>query len=228
MEHLARNLEAIRADISAALRRCGDARREVTLVAVTKGASASSVDALAALGVLDIGESRVQEAQQKAAGVTAAVRWHLVGHLQGNKARKAAALFASIHSVDSVALVEALASTGRPLEMFLQVNVSGEASKHGVPPEGLRDLYRAAAAAPGLEVKGLMTIAPYADDPEAARPVFRALRELRDEMARRGEGPPVASLSMGMSGDYVVAVEEGATHLRVGTALLGPPRRSQG
>jgi pyridoxal phosphate enzyme (YggS family) len=200
------------------LRRAGDPDRSVTIVGVTKNVPAAVVDAVAAAGVRDVGESRVQEALRKAPDVRAAVRWHLIGHLQRNKVKRAVELFTVVHSVDSPRLVEALAATGRPLEVFLQINVTGEATKHGAPPEQARDLLRLALAAPALHVTGLMGMAPLGEDP---RPGFRALRELRDDLNRAGDGPPLLGLSMGMSDDYVVAVEEGATHVRIGTALVG-------
>jgi pyridoxal phosphate enzyme (YggS family) len=150
------------------------------------------------------------------------VRWHLIGHLQRNKARKAARLFRCVHSIDSERLIRALPACEPPLEAFLQINVSGEASKHGVPAEQARGLWRAALGADGLRVLGLMTMAPYSEEPEEARPCFRALRELLEDLNRTGDGPPMAGLSMGMSGDFEVALEEGATHVRIGTALAGP------
>jgi pyridoxal phosphate enzyme (YggS family) len=218
---IALRLADLRARVARALARCGDPARDVTIVAVTKGHGAAVVDGAAAAGLLDVGENRVQEALRKATLVRAPVRWHLVGHLQGNKAAKAASFFACIHSVDSERLVGALAAAGRPLDVFLQVNVSGEAAKSGIAPSGARGLWQAALRAPPLRVLGLMTMAPYSEDPEAARPVFRGLRELRDELDRAGDGPPLRGLSMGMSGDFEVAVEEGASHIRIGTALFG-------
>jgi pyridoxal phosphate enzyme (YggS family) len=218
---IAERLAGIRANIDAALRRAGDPERDVTIVAVTKTHPAAVVDAVAAAGLLDVGENRVQEALAKAPDVTAAVRWHLIGHLQRNKVRAALRLFRVIHSVDSERLVEALGATGERVSIFLQVNVSGERSKYGASPESARGLWRAALAHDSLDVAGLMTMAPYSEDPEAARPVFRALRELRDDLDRTGDGPPLRLLSMGMSGDYEVAVAEGATHVRIGSALLG-------
>jgi hypothetical protein len=223
VDEIPERLARIRATIASALARSREPGREVTLVAVTKTMPSSVIEAVAAAGILDIGESRVQESADKAASVRAPVRWHLVGHLQRNKARRAAGLFSVIHSVDSVALVEALAAPGRRLTVFLQVNVAGEARKGGVRPEEARALRQAACRSGVLEVLGLMTIPPLEGDP---RPVFRALRELRDELNRTGDGPPLQGLSMGMSGDYEVAVEEGATHLRIGTALVGT--RTQG
>ena len=225
MDEIAERAGHVRRRIDAALSRAGDPLREVTIVAVTKTMPAGVVDAVAAAGILDIGESRVQEAAEKAPLVRAAVRWHLVGHLQRNKARRAAGLFSVVHSVDSIALLDALAATARPLAIFLEINVGADAKKHGAPPFEARDLLRRASRIGTLEVKGLMTIPPLEADP---RPAFRALRELRDDLNRAGDGPPLLSLSMGMSGDYEVAVEEGSTHVRIGTALVGariPPGR---
>jgi hypothetical protein len=218
VHEIARRLAGIRAAIDDALRRAGDRDRAVTIVGVTKNAPAAVVDAVAEAGVTDVGENRVQEALPKAAGVHAAVRWHLIGHLQRNKVKRAVELFTVIHSVDSLRLIEALGATERPLEVFLQINVTGEATKHGAAPEQARELLHGALRAPSLRVTGLMAMAPLGGDP---RPGFRALRELRDGLNRAGDGPPLPHLSMGMSDDYVVAVEEGATHLRIGTALVG-------
>jgi len=218
---IAARLSEIRRVIGAALVRCGEPDRDVTIVAVTKGHPAATVDAAAAAGLRDIGENRVHEALAKARDVSADVRWHMIGHLQRNKAALAAELFGTIHSVDSGRLAAILAASGRPLELFLQVNVSGETSKSGVAPEDVRALWQAILLHETLRPVGLMTMAPYAEDPEQARPVFRALRELRDDLNADGSGPPLLGLSMGMSGDFAVAVEEGATHLRLGTALVG-------
>jgi pyridoxal phosphate enzyme (YggS family) len=211
-------LGGIRATIGAALARAGDPDREVTIVAVTKTRPAAVVDEVAALGVLDIGESRVQEAAAKAPLVRAPVRWHLVGHLQRNKVSRAVELFSVIHSVDSLALIDALAGTGRHVRAFLEINVAGDLRKHGAPPEEARALRLAALRAGTIEVLGLMTVPPAEGDP---RPAFRALRELLADLNRAGDGPPLGSLSMGMSGDFETAVEEGATHVRIGTALVG-------
>ena len=214
-------LREIRTAIRAARSRSVEPDRDIALIAVTKSHPVSVVRELAAAGVTDIGENRVQEALAKAARVGAAVSWHMIGHLQRNKAKRAAGLFTCIHSVDRKGLVEALAGAETALDVFLQVNVSAEESKYGARPEDARELWQSALNADSLRVLGLMTMAPYSEDPEAARPVFRELRELRDELNRRGDGPPLSGLSMGMSGDFVVAIEEGATHLRIGTALVG-------
>ena len=206
--------------VRAATARSDHSSGPATVIAVTKHHPASAVDAVAAAGLLDVGENRVQEALGKAPEVRADVRWHLIGHLQRNKVNKALTLFDTIHSVDSVRLAEALGAAERPLEIFLQCNVSGEASKSGVSVEDAPELLRAAAGWPTLRILGLMTMAPYSEDPEDARPCFRSLRELRDDLNRSGVAPPMECLSMGMSGDFEVAVEEGATHLRIGSAIL--------
>jgi pyridoxal phosphate enzyme (YggS family) len=222
---LAQRVQQVRRTIGVALARAGDPHREVTIVAVTKTMPAAVVDEVAAAGIADIGESRVQEAAEKAPLVRAPIRWHLVGHLQRNKARKALGLFSVIHSVDSAPLLDALSAAPRPLQVFLEINVAGDARKQGASPSEARGLLRHASQIGTLEVLGLMTIPPIEADP---RPVFRALRELRDDLNRAGDARPLRALSMGMSGDYEVAVEEGATHVRIGTALVGartPPAR---
>lgn len=218
MADIGERLRGIRRRIGAALARAGDPGREVTIVAVTKTMPAQVVDDVAEAGILDIGESRVQEALEKAPLVRAPVRWHLVGHLQRNKVRRAAELFSVIHSVDSAALLRTLAATGRTLSVFLEINVAGDVRKHGARPEDARSLRQEALRAGTIEVLGLMTVPPLEEDPRGA---FRALRGLLEELNRAGDGPPMRSLSMGMSGDFEVAVEEGATHVRIGTALVG-------
>ena len=190
---------------------------EVTLVAVSKGQDVASIEAqLLAKGQRVLGESRIQEWQPKAAALPADLEWHLIGHLQRNKVRFCHD-FALIHSVDSWRLAEALSAEGlarqRRFPILLQVNVSGEASKHGLTPSELSEVVARVSEAPGLSLRGLMTMAPYHPDPERARPHFRALRALAERYA---EG----RTSMGMSGDYEVAIEEGATWIRVGSALF--------
>lgn len=219
---IAARLAEIRARIDGAKRRSPHAADDVTIVAVTKYGPAALVDAVAAAGLREIGESRVPDALAKAEAVTAPVRWHLIGHLQRNKAARAVRLFEVIHSVDSERLLDTLAAAAeRPLDVFLQINVAGEAQKYGVRPEEALELWRRALAAPRLRVVGLMTMAPQTEDPEETRPVFRALREIRDDLARKGDGPSPSGLSMGMSADFEIAVEEGATHLRIGSVLVG-------
>lgn len=220
VSRLRTNVTAVRERVEAA---AGRSRRDpagVCLVAVTKTVEAPVVAALHAAGVRICGENRVQAAREKIPACPAGIEWHLIGHLQSNKARKAVDLFRCIHSVDSADLIGVLerqaAEAGKSVECFLEVNVSGEAVKDGVSPEVLPDLVAAIRSAPHLRWLGLMTMAPLAEDPEASRPCFRRLRELRDAHAADGAG---AGLSMGMTQDYVVAIEEGATHVRIGRAL---------
>jgi len=225
---IAERIQSVQGKIEAAAARSHHGPRPVTLIAVTKHHTAEAVEAVAAAGILDVGENRVQEALEKATRVTAELRWHLIGRLQRNKVRRALELFGTVHAVDSPRLLGAIGATERALDIFLQVNVSGEQSKGGVSPADIADLLREARKWPQLRVLGLMTMAPYDENPEAARPHFRTLRELRDDLNRAGCSPPMECLSMGMSGDYEVAVEEGATHVRIGSAIMAditPPSR---
>lgn len=228
--------------ISQAAQRSQRDPASVRLIAVTKTHPMLRINAVLAAGIHDVGENRVQEAEEKIALQTpealAQTRWHLIGHLQRNKARRAAKLFSLIHSIDSVKLAEILnrivdeeaSVIPQPLPILLQVNVSGERSKDGFELAGgvhnpawldfVADV-RAIAALPLIDLRGLMTIAPYSDDVEGVvRPCFRALRELRDQLEQRLDRP-LPELSMGMSGDFEVAIEEGSTIVRVGTALFG-------
>lgn len=217
---LAARLAAVRARIAAASARGGRRPDEVTLVAVSKGVPVERVRAALASGITELGENRVQEAGPKIDALGRGARWHLVGHLQGNKAARAAALFDVIHSVDSARLLEALdARAVRPLDVLLQVNVAREPQKSGVAPEALPELVRGAAALHLVRIVGLMTIAPLGADPARVRAVFRRLRELRGE-AGRLLGAPLPHLSMGMSDDFELAVEEGATIVRIGRAIF--------
>lgn len=239
-QQISANIAAIRARIAAAAQRAGRPADEITLIAVTKMHPAELIELALAAGMTDCGENRVQEADEKIMRLhDRSVRWHLIGHLQRNKARRAVALFDMIHSVDSVRLAETLdrlvgeerARAGERLPILLQVNVSGEASKEGFALAGalqqpalLDEFVRTVeqiAALPRLDVQGLMTVAPYSDDPADARPTFRALRLLRDELARRVPQASWQQLSMGMTGDFEVAIEEGATLVRVGRAIFG-------
>ena len=217
-------VQAVEARIAAACARCGRARDSVHLIAVSKTHSAERVAAVAACGPTVFGENRVQEALAKIPLSPSHLRWHLVGHLQRNKAHAAAGAFDLIHSVDSLRLLETLnqagAEWGRTVRVLLEVNVSGESSKFGLKPEEAPALLDAADRLPRVEIRGLMTIPPLTEDPEKARPHFRRLRELRDEW-RAASGHALDELSMGMSHDLQVAIEEGAYWVRVGTALFG-------
>jgi pyridoxal phosphate enzyme (YggS family) len=227
---VAANVVRVRGRIAAAARRGGRRAEDVTLVAVSKGVDPTRILAAAASEVTDFGENRVQEALPKITQlrdqVPGSARWHLVGHLQRNKARQAVQLFDVIQSVDSLALAAAVSQrateTGRICEVLVQVNVAAEPQKFGIAPDAVPAMLRSLAQLSGLRVVGLMTIAPQVDRPEVARPVFRRLRELRDEAARARTAPALTHLSMGMSDDFEVAVEEGATIVRIGRAIFGP------
>ncbi|MBN2490766.1 MAG: YggS family pyridoxal phosphate-dependent enzyme [Planctomycetes bacterium] len=226
MDRLENNLAAVRARARRAEIRAGLEPGSVRMVAVTKHVPPDVVGALWRLGQSDLGENRLQEALAKIAAVGPGPTWHLVGHLQSNKVRKALDRFAWIHSVDSAALLEridrVLAENDRPApRLLVQVNVSGETSKFGLAPEALEPILRRAATRPRLAIVGLMTLAPFDPDPERSRPAFRALRALRDEANREAwYRAPLEHLSMGMSGDFEVAIEEGATWVRIGTRLF--------
>ncbi len=200
--------------------RHGRRSEAITLVAVTKGVELSRLREVVVCGIRDLGENRVQEALPKIDAVGRAVRWHLIGHLQRNKVRTAVANFELIQSLDSHRLAVALNdAAARPVDVLLQVNVAGEPQKFGVSPEAASTMVAEVGALPRIRIIGLMTIAPQAEDPEMVRPVFRRLRELRDTM--REAAPDLAELSMGMSDDFEVAIEEGATIVRIGRAIFG-------
>lgn len=224
---VASNLQSVRARIDAAARRAGRDPSDVRLIAVSKTFSADHVRAAWSAGQRDFGENKVQEALQKI-GETAdiEIRWHLIGHLQSNKAKKSAASFASIHSVDSVELLRKLDSAageaGATPEVLVQVDLAGEDTKFGAAAEDARRIVDATPTLRAARMSGLMLIPPWNEDQEQTRPWFVRLRELRDAWV--GEGVPAASLrhlSMGMSHDFEAAIEEGATMVRVGTAIFG-------
>ena len=225
MNGLAERLAEVRGRIASACARAGRDPASVILVAVTKGFPADAIRAAMALGVTDFGENRVQEAEPKILAVIPRPRWHLVGHLQTNKARRAVQLFDEVQSLDSAHLAEELAkrveATGRVLPCLVEVNTSGEASKFGVEPGGALELLERCRALRPLRPHGLMTIGPLGGGPEGARAAFRSLRELRDRAVAAGLLEAGADLSMGMSDDFEIGIEEGATYVRVGTALFG-------
>ena len=227
-EGLAARFSGVQARINAAAQRCGRDLREVTLIAISKTHPPNLINSLVKLGATDLGENRVQEAEEKIPQVgRTRVRWHLVGHLQANKARRAVTLFDVIHSLDSINLARRLdrlcAEEGRQsLPLLIQVDLGHEETKSGIDEHELQQLAETLRGLERLELIGLMTLPPFFDDPERARPYFRRLRELRDELALGGLfAERSGELSMGMTNDFEVAIEEGATMVRVGTAIFG-------
>jgi len=222
---LSDRLARLRRRIAQAAERSGRPAEAVALVAVTKEADDRAVAELLRLGVTAFAENRVQRLAARPEVLREAAAWHLIGPLQSNKVAKAVALAAEFQAVDRAEIVapleRAAAGTGRRLPVWLQVNVAAEPQKHGVTSAGAAEVARMLAAAPSLALRGLMAIAPYSDDPEASRPHFRALRELSLRLLATGDLPRSATgLSIGMSGDFEVAIEEGATLVRVGSALF--------
>ncbi len=214
-------LDAVEQRISAACQEAGRARSEVRLLAVSKTKPPEAVCDAARCGLRLFGENKVQEAQAKIPLCPPGLEWHLIGHLQSNKAKVAANLFQMIHSVDSLKLLRALDQHAEmPLPVLLQVNVSGEGTKSGLKPEEVAGVVDAANQMSRIEVHGLMTIPPFTPDPEKARVHFAALRTLRDRV-QDATGTPLAELSMGMSHDLEIAIEEGSTWVRIGTDLFG-------
>jgi pyridoxal phosphate enzyme (YggS family) len=218
-------LESVKERISSACVRSGRHPESVRLLAVTKGFPAETVRRAMALGLREFGENRVQEAEEKIAAVTPRPHWHLIGHLQGNKAKKAVSLFGTIHSIDSVSIADQVSrravEQGKRTVCLVEVNTSGDRSKFGIAPEGALDLLRAAGSLEGVDLRGLMTIGPLSGGPDGARRAFRDLARIRGEAARGGLLAENADLSMGMSEDFEIAIEEGATIVRVGSAIFG-------
>lgn len=211
------NLDTIHSRIARAAERAGRDAGDVRLVAVTKSVGVDEVRALVDLGLADLGENRVEVAREKIQAVGNAVRWHMVGNIQRRKVRDVVALFDRVDAVDRLALAEALdkrcGSAGRTLPVLVEVNVSGEEAKHGFGPRPLHEAVAAIRELDHVKVEGLMTMAPFTENPEEARPLFATLRSLAEDL-----GLPV--LSMGMTNDFEIAVEEGATEIRIGTALF--------
>jgi len=222
---LADNLERIRRRMEAACQRARRDLASVTLMAVAKGQPPDKIRAAADLGLTLFGENRVQEAKVKIGQSPARLQWHMIGHLQSNKCRDAVHFFRCIQSVDSLPLAQEIDrfadKSAKSMPVLLEVNVAGESSKFGFPPERLLSELGAINDLKRLEIYGLMTIAPWSPDPEKARPIFRQLRELKGR-CEQILGAPLQHLSMGMSGDFEIAIEEGATLIRIGTALFGP------
>ena len=228
MSDLGERIAAVRTRIDAAARRAGRPPADIEVVAVTKGHPVSALRAVAAAGLPIIGENRVDEAEEKQGVVgRLGLRWHMIGHLQRNKARRAVALFDVVESVDSVRLARKLAAEveragGERLEVLLEVNVSGEETKGGFRGGEVLEAAPHIVELDPLEVVGLMTMAPFTSDERALRQVFRTTRELFERCGRQVRGFEARVLSMGMSNDFEIAVEEGSTRLRLGTVLVGP------
>jgi len=223
--NIAENLAAVQERIAAACDRAGRAPEDVQLVAVGKKFPASIIHEAADCGLTLFGENRVQEAKAKIPDCPGHLRWHFIGNLQTNKCRDAVALFDFLHAVDSLHLAAELnkrcEQAAKVMPVLLEVNVSGEGSKHGFTPESAAAAMEAFFEFPQLEIHGLMTMAPFTRQPENARPYFQKLRKLKSACEAR-LGAPLPELSMGMSGDYEIAIEEGATIIRLGTTLFGP------
>jgi pyridoxal phosphate enzyme (YggS family) len=223
---IAENIKAIEARIAATAARAGRKPSSVKLVAVTKNVDPEKIKEAAAAGAAILGENRVQEAREKIEQLGAIASWHLIGTLQSNKAKYAVKLFDMIHSVDSIGLAREIdkqaAKIGKIQDVLIEVSIAGEETKAGAAIEGVMALVREAAGLRNISIKGLMTIPPFLDDPEAVRPYFRTLRELAARIANENiPGVSLQELSMGMSNDFEVAIEEGATMVRVGTAIFG-------
>ena len=230
MQTVAQNLQRIEAQIASAAQRAGRAANEVLLLAVTKTVLPDLIEQALSLGIDTFGESKVQEAREKIPLISSRARWHMIGHLQTNKARDAVELFELIHSVDSVKLAAAISQwadrAGKTQRVLLEVNLSGERSKFGLRPEALDEALDQVRALPRLDVEGLMTVPPFTQETEKVRPWFRQLRELRDAAVRR-HNLELPHLSMGMTGDFEIAIEEGATIIRLGTAIFGERQRHE-
>lgn len=224
------NLMRILERMDQAARKVGRDPEGIKLVAVSKTVDIGRIREAIEAGVTSLGENYVQEAREKIQEIGHSIQWHMIGHLQSNKAKYAVALFDYIHSIDGVSLAREIdkraAQKGKKVKGLVEVNVSGEESKFGVNMDQLMDLMHQVAGLSHISIEGLMTMPPYFDDPERARPYFVRLRELRDQIQEEGiEGIRMGELSMGMSGDFEAAIEEGATMIRVGTAIFGERRR---
>lgn len=223
---VANRLDRVRARITAAALRSERDPSDVRLIAVSKGMPAARVDAAIDAGVEDIGENRIQEAADKQRAVRNAARWHLIGHLQTNKAARAAVLFDFVHSVDSLRVADALSKhrpPGRdPIGVLLEVELTGLPTRYGVDESDVEAVVQQLVNVPAIHLIGLMTIAPFSDDPEDARASFTRLRHIRDHM-EHATGWALPELSMGMSNDFETAIEEGATMVRIGRAIFGEP-----
>lgn len=227
MQDIGENLQRVRERIARAAARVGRDPDRITLIGATKSRSVEEIQAAMVAGLTHFGENYVQEARTKFEVLGHAVTWHLIGHLQSNKINAALPIFEWVHTIDSLRLAQKLsqraAAQGRTVRVLIEVHTGGEASKFGMEPEVVIEAARAITVLPGLQLAGLMTMPPWFDDPEQVRPFFRQVRGLAEEMGAEGLiSVPEVVLSMGMSQDYEVAIEEGATMVRIGTALFGP------
>jgi pyridoxal phosphate enzyme (YggS family) len=226
MIDIASNYRCVQDHVAEVAHRCGRAPEAITIVCAAKTKGADAIQAALAAGATDIGENYVQEAQQKIAHITAPVHWHLIGHLQRNKARLATQLFTLIHSLDNVPLAQELhrqgQKQGKVVRTLIEVNVGGEVTKSGVEPQELEALLESVSTLSSLRVQGFMAIPPPGPTADASRPYFRILASLRDQYERfRSANIDLKELSMGMTDDYSVAIEEGATIVRIGRAIFG-------
>ncbi len=224
LDTLSENLQRIRSRIAESAEKAGRAPEEIKLLPATKYADATVMKALLALGLKEFGENQVQQAECKAQVLGSGVTFHMIGHLQRNKVKRALKIFASIQSVDSIRLAEEISRRAgdRKVPVLLEVNIGREPQKYGFLPEELVEALGRIEKLENLEVLGLMTVPPWKEDPEEVRPYFRRLKELREEALDRGVGGTgLPELSMGMSHDFTVAIEEGATCVRIGSALFG-------
>jgi PLP dependent protein len=213
-------IKVVRERMAAALERSGRPESEVLLIGVTKRVERERIREAVGAGIKDLGENYIQEAKSKIEGFEEKVRWHMIGHIQTNKLKYIPGLFDFVHSIDRWELAEGLDRYGKPMDILFELNLSGEASKHGTGEDDLRRMLEKSASLAHVRPVGLMTMAPYVDDPEEVRGIFAGLREIL-ERSNREFGLHMKELSMGMSSDFEVAIEEGATMVRVGTALFG-------
>ncbi|MDR2042918.1 MAG: YggS family pyridoxal phosphate-dependent enzyme [Clostridium sp.] len=223
---ISQNLAEVYRRISQSCQKAGRDRKEVVCIAVSKTKPNAMIEEAYRAGVRDFGENKVQELAEKAAALPGDIRWHMIGHLQRNKVKDIVGRVFLIHSVDSFRLAEEISRQARrkdvEVNILLEVNVSGEESKFGITPEEAPELAQAVAALPSIHVKGLMTIAPFVENPEENRKYFKQLRQLSvDIRAKNIDNVHMSVLSMGMTGDYQIAVEEGAVYVRVGTGIFG-------
>ncbi len=227
MIDVAQNFQNVRERVARAAERAGRSPDDVLIVGASKQVEVARIEQAMAAGLRHVGENYVQEAKPKVAALGSRVTWHFIGHLQTNKARDAVRMFDVIHSLDRLELAKELSkravALGKVMDVFVEVNIAGEETKSGIAPDEVEGLMRQAAELPNLRVRGLMTMPPLFDDPEKSRPYFRALRTLKENLTQKNiSNVELSHLSMGMTADFEVAIEEGATIVRIGTGIFGP------